>query len=85
MLEKQTKILEYIHLQDGNIVIKKTTDILENGVIIASIVSREPVNDVDANTDIPDKIKPHLKAIAATLKGDDHPSAPPKTQDPLSP
>jgi hypothetical protein len=70
MLEKQTKILEYTQLLDGSIIIKKITEILENGVVIASIINRETVNDIDAHVDIPYKIKPHLKAIASAIKED---------------
>jgi hypothetical protein len=68
MIEKQTKILEYTHHQDGSVVIKKVIDILEDGAVIASIASREVVTDVNANNDIPAEIKPHLKAISDKLK-----------------
>jgi hypothetical protein len=68
MLDKQTEILEYTHHQDGSVVIKKTINILENGTVIASIASREVVTDVNANSDIPAEIKPHLKALSDHLK-----------------
>jgi U3 small nucleolar ribonucleoprotein component len=68
MIEKQTEILEYSHHQDGSVVIKKAVNILENGTVIASIVIREVVTDVNANADIPSEIKPHLKAISDHLK-----------------
>jgi hypothetical protein len=68
MLEKQTEILEYSHHQDGSVVIKKVINILENGIVIASIASRDVVTDVNANADIPAEIKPHLKAISDHIK-----------------
>jgi hypothetical protein len=64
MIEKQTEILEYANHQDGSVVIKKAINILEDGTVIASIVSREVVTDVNANADIPAEIKPYLKSIS---------------------
>jgi hypothetical protein len=73
MLEKQIEIIEYIQHANGNVSLKKMVNILENGNVIASFVSRETVEDIDANADIPDKAKPHLKALATSLKREEKP------------
>jgi hypothetical protein len=74
MLEKQIEITEYIHHADGNVSLKKAINILENGTVIASIFRRDIVTDVDANPDIPEEIKPHIKAISEHHKSKENTS-----------